>query len=99
MITPTAVLQSQRERAMGQYVGPFAKEKRLAREVAKKEQEIRDKLFDLAFFSQERVGLGDSTFKMWKIPTMQKGREDLYASLAETHGLDSFGHITRTTSV
>ena len=55
--------------------------------------DIVDKLFDLAFFSQERVGLGDSTFKMWKIPTMQKGREDLYASLAETHGLDSFGHI------
>jgi len=55
--------------------------------------DIVDKLFDLVFFSQERIGLESTTFKIWKIPTMQKGREDEYASLKETHGLDRFGYI------
>ena len=55
--------------------------------------EYIDSIFDKMFFSQERFGIEDSTFKIWKIRTMKKGREDEYVFLRETQGYDKFGYI------
>ena len=55
--------------------------------------DIVERLFDTIFYTQQRVGLNEEMFKMYKIRTMERGREQEYAELLRTHGADKLGRL------